>query len=484
MKRKNVIVFLSAIVAASMLLVACGGGTQPVAPATTAPDSGQPTTIPPAATQEQPAAGAKAKVVIFIGMGTGTDPEQITKQEALAKRFNETHDKIEIEFMIVPTEEAYDRYLAMVAGNNAPQLVGPNGVNTVAEFLDTWEDITPYIQKDNYDLSDFYGPAVVLNQYPGKNVGLPLGLYPGFIYYNKDIYDAGGVAYPPHDYNDKAWTYAKLREDAMLLTLDKNGKNATEAGFDPANIVQYGYDDSWATFRGMMVGWGAPNVGRPTTEDYKTALVNSPEWITGAQWYSDGIWKDYFIPDSAAVTARDANAADPFGSGIQAMFASFTWFMAEGLADLPFKYDIAPMPFNDKGTRISRINSDIFTIPASAKNKQEAWEVMKWLVSPENIIEVCQIYGCLPPRKSVETQFRSLLKETYPQLDLDVIYNAITYLDAPNHEGYVPDIAKVEEALTNALSRINTGEEKDAKKVLDDVNAEVQKILDEYWATH
>jgi len=143
MKRKNVIVFLSAIVAASMLLVACGGGAQPVAPATTAPDSGQPTTIPPAATQEQPAAGAKAKVVIFIGMGTGTDPEQITKQEALAKRFNETHDKIEIEFMIVPTEEAYDRYLAMVAGNNAPQLVGPNGVNTVAEFLDTWEDITP-----------------------------------------------------------------------------------------------------------------------------------------------------------------------------------------------------------------------------------------------------------------------------------------------------------------------------------------------------
>ena len=43
-----------------------------------------------------------SKVVIFVGLGTGTDPEQITMQEELAKEFNNSHEDIKIEFLIVP----------------------------------------------------------------------------------------------------------------------------------------------------------------------------------------------------------------------------------------------------------------------------------------------------------------------------------------------------------------------------------------------
>lgn len=96
---------------------------------------------------DAPAAGEKAKVVIFVGFGTGTDPDQVAAQEALAQRFNKSHDDIEMEFLIVPVEEATERYLAMVAGGNAPQLVGPHGISTIAKFLDQWEDVTPYIEK-------------------------------------------------------------------------------------------------------------------------------------------------------------------------------------------------------------------------------------------------------------------------------------------------------------------------------------------------
>ncbi len=37
----------------------------------------------------------------------------------------------------------------------------------------------------------------------------------------------------------------KLREIAMLLTLDANGNNAAGPDFDPANIVQFGYSPIW-----------------------------------------------------------------------------------------------------------------------------------------------------------------------------------------------------------------------------------------------
>ncbi|HEX9386425.1 MAG TPA: extracellular solute-binding protein, partial [Anaerolineales bacterium] len=367
---------------------------------------------------------------------------------------------------------------------NAPQLVGPNGVSTVAEFFDTWEDVTPYIEADKYDLSDFYGPAVDLNKYPDKNTGLPLGLYPSYIYYNKDLFDAAGLDYPTHDFNDKSWNMDKLREIAMQLTLDKNGKNATDPDFDPANIVQYGYDDSWDGMRGTLADWGAENVGRPTTSDYKTAVANSPEWIQGLQWMSDGVWKDHFIGSAEVQAGRDSAGVDPFGPGTTAMFYSHTWFLAEGLHDLSFSADIAPFPYNPKGERIARIDADNFTIPKDAKNKQEAWEVMKWLTSPEIIVDVCRIYGCIPARKSVQEKFLAQLKTDYPGIDYDVIFKSIDYLDKPNNEEWIPEWGKIEDALNNGLSLMYSGEEKDATKILNDANAEVQKILDEYWAAH
>jgi len=116
----------------------------------------------------------KVKVVILVGLGTGSAPEQMGPQEALAEEFNATHDDIEIEFLFVPYEESRDRYLAMLVGGTPPGLVGPVGVETHAEFFDTWADITPFIYGEKYDMSDFYGPTVELTQYPEKNLGLPL----------------------------------------------------------------------------------------------------------------------------------------------------------------------------------------------------------------------------------------------------------------------------------------------------------------------
>ncbi|HSS98585.1 MAG TPA: extracellular solute-binding protein, partial [Terriglobales bacterium] len=353
------------------------------------------------------AAQEKVKVVIFVGLGTGTDPDQITQQNALADRFNSSHDNIEIEFLIAPHDEAGTRLLAMIAGGNAPQLVGPNGVSTIAQYFDSWADITPFIQAENFDTSDFYGPAVQLNQYPTINTGLPLGLYPSFMIYNKDMFDAAGLDYPPADFSDTSWNMDKVREIGMELTLDSNGNNATSPDFDPENIVQWGYGDQWAEIRGLLAREGAPDVGRPTSDDYKTATANSPENIMALQWYSDGIWKDHFIPNAEQGSAIESTGATPIDSGLQAMFYTHTWYLSESIIDLPFEVQLAAPPFNHKGERIAIIHADNFTMPKAAANQQEAWEVMKWLTAPEQIVDVCLIYGCVPARKSVADQFRT-----------------------------------------------------------------------------
>lgn len=427
----------------------------------------------------------KAKVVIFVGLGTGTDPDQISQQEALAEKFNSSHDTIEIEFSIVPHDEAGTRLLAMIAGGNAPQLVGPNGISTIAQFFDSWADITPFMEAENLDTSDFYPTALELNQYPTINTGLPLGLYPSFVLYNKDMFDAAGVPYPPSDYDDTTWTLDELRNRALLLTLDSNENNATMAEFNPDDIVQWGFSDTWAdTLRGYLARFGAAGVGRPTTDDYKTATANSEEWKYGLQWFSDGIWKDHFIPSAEQDAGIQSTGAAPLDSGQIAMFYTHTWYLGEALNDLPFEVDVAPAPFNQQGKRIARIHSDNFTIPKDAANQQEAWEVMKWLTAPEQIVDVCIIYGCVPARASVADAFRAKLEEKFPDLNMDVIFKAIDYLDAPNHESWVPDWGRVNDTLNFYLGQVLTGENKDASAVLDQANVDLQKILDEYWATH
>ncbi len=479
---KKIILLINIVLIMTMVLAACG---KPTAEATSTEIATVSTETTAVTTEAPPVStGGKAHVTIFVGMGTGTDPDQIDAQTILQERFNSTHDTIEIEFLIVPHEEAGTRFLAMVSGGTAPELVGPNGVQTAAEYFDVWADITPFIQAENFDTSDFYGPAVELNQYPDKNTGLPLGLYPSFIFYNKDLFDAAGLPYPTHDFNDTSWTMDKLREYAMQLTLDANGNNATSPDFDPTNIVQWGYDDSWEGTRGVLAMWGAPNVGRPTTPDYRTAVANSPEWVYGLNWLSNGIWVDHFVPDLAGQEAYGAVANDPFGSGVIAMFYSYTWFMAEGLVNLPFEYDIAPLPFNQNGERISRIDADNFTMSIGIEDPQAAWEVMKWLTAPEQIVDVCLIYGCVPARQSVSDEYRQVLADRYPGLDYDVIFKSIDYLDNPNHESYIPEWGRIEDALNNSLSLIYAGENKNAQEVLDQVNAEIQLILDEYWASH
>lgn len=478
MKGKKLFLLINLLLVLSMLVAACSSSTPTEAPAeTTAPETGG--EEPPA----PPASGEKTKVVVFVGLGTGTDPDQISAQEALAEKFNSEHDDIEMEFLIVPNDESVERLLAMISGGNPPGLVGPGGVDVAASFFDLWLDVQPFIDAENLDMSDFYGAAVTLYQFPEKTVGLPLGMFPSFIFYNKDLFDAAGMEYPTGDYNDTSWTYDKLRDMAMELTLDENGNNAKSADFDPSKVVQWGFDDSWTDLRGFMTRFDPPGAGRPTSEDMKTALVNSEEYKYGLDWLNKAIWEDYFMADYSGQEAFYATADDPFGSQLTAMFYSHTWFMPEGLVDLPFEYEFAVAPFSQKGTRIARTHADTFYIPKDTANPEASWTVLKWLTSPENIIDVCIIYGCLPSRQSVAEEYTKVMEERYGPHDYNVIYGSIDYLDNPHHESWMPNVDRANDILqADVMDQVFTAPVEDTDALLEEANTAIQALFDEYWA--
>jgi multiple sugar transport system substrate-binding protein len=69
----------------------------------------------------------------------------------------------------------------------------------------------------------------------------------------------------------------------------------------------------------------------------------------------------------------------------------------------------------------------------------------------------------------------------YGDLDYNVVFESINYLDNPNHESYVPEWGRVNDIMNNNLGAVYQ-EPIDVQTVLDQTNAEIQAVLDEYWA--
>jgi multiple sugar transport system substrate-binding protein len=474
----------SVLAAAGIGAVACAPQTVVVvqAPTATSAPAAQPTQAP----AKEPAkvvATEPVKVVWFVGFGTGTDPGQIEVHDKIVQEFNDSHDDIELELLTVPHEEHLAKFSTMLAADTAPDLVMPIGIGGVAEVYDEWMDIQPFIDADTYDMSDFYGPTIELHKYPGRVIGLPVGVFPTAIFYNEDIFDAAGLDYPTHKFGDSAWTYDKLVELAAELTLDENGNNANSPDFDWESTVQWGWDGlSWNGLNEYPRKFGGSPLGM--SEDMKTAQMNAPAWVEAAQWMADNVWKRHIRATGEQSGAFYDVAGDPFGSGMVAMWECHSW-MAYAFQDWTdsLNWDMAAVPAGPNGDISAEIDADTFAIPKSSKHSKEAWEVAKWLAQPDIMLRLTANWGGIPARKSLADTWRAEMETKYPHPDFQVFFDSIEYLDAPNHEAWTAAGTQGADAIGTAADLILTGENTNVQEVLDNLNKEVQGYLDEYWAS-
>lgn len=466
-----------AVGAGAALLAACAPKAPAAAPAAPAEAPKQPAAAEPAP------ADAK-KVIVFVGFGTGTSETQIAEEEALIAECNTdlAGKGISAELMITPHEEHLAKFSAMLAAGAPPDIVMPIGIGGVAELYDedAWLDLQPLIDRDQYDMTDFYGSTITLHTYSKGTLGLPLAIYPSFIYYNKDLFAAAGVDEIPHTWGEAGWDFDKLIEVGRKLTKDSKGNTADKSGFDPADAVQWGYDESWMDFAGMSRGFGATSA-TGISADYKTSLFDEPAYTQRAQWMSDSIWKHNFVASAEVATEAFSLANDPFSSGMIAMWYCHTWMLGEAYAALTFGWDIGAVPKGPSGALSALVDADTFVMAKAGKQQDAGWEVAKWCCSPGKLERFALTWGSVPARLSGKEIFLTALKEKFPSLDEQVLLTAIDYGDVPNHEAWKPNPAKVGDAIGAAMDQVLLGEERDCAVIMGELDTTVQGYLDEYW---
>ncbi len=430
--------------------------------------------------------GKPSQVRWFVGLGPGSDESTFEAQQAIVDEFNASHDEIELVLEIVPNDVAYDTLAAQIASGNAPDIVGPVGVRGRDYFYGEWANLQPFIDANDYDLSDFDPAMVEFYQVEGEGqLGIPFVIYPSFVLYNKDLFDEAGLNYPPAAYGEPyvwpddteaEWNMETLKAVAMILTVDINGNDATMDEFDHENIVQFGWLNQWTDARSVGTFFDA---GSLLADDGETAQIPEP-WRAAWNWTYDGWWNDWFIPNGYYAGADFLQSGGgAFGSGNMGAIHMHAWYVADWALDGSFAFDFAPTP-SYEGTVTSKMHADTFHIPKASQNKEEAFEVMTYLLSPEIARSLLKAYGggsSIPGRLSLQEEW----EYAFPEMDLnwDVVLAGAAYADNPNHESWMPSFQETTDTLNEFWAHLTYTPDLDVDAEIQVLRQHIQDIFDE-----
>ena len=169
---KKLLYFLTILIVASMILGACT--TPAEEPVAEEPVAEEPVAEEPVV--EEPAEAVQIRW--YVGLGTGTDANQVEIEQALVDSFNASHDNIELILEVVPYDSAKDTLATQISAGAGPDIIGPVGWGGSNAFYGQWLDLTPYIESSGYDLGQFDPALVEMYQTEEGQVGLPVEMVP------------------------------------------------------------------------------------------------------------------------------------------------------------------------------------------------------------------------------------------------------------------------------------------------------------------
>jgi multiple sugar transport system substrate-binding protein len=437
-----------------------------------------------------PSPGDTVVVRWFVGLGSGTQPNAIDPETEFVRRFNESQSRIYINLEKVSNKYAYDVLKTQIAAGSAPDIVGPVGVRGRNGFAGVFMDLTPLIASHHFDTRDFE-PALVRFMAQGNDglVGLPYLMYPAFMFYNKDLFEAAGLPDLPakvgEPYMGKTWDWNNLSEIAARLTLDDKGRRSTDPAFDAGHIAQWGIDFQWWDARRMASAFGG---GSFVGSDGRTAQI--PEvWREAWSWYYEAMWVKHYAPTGEQVSGKLLNEGVTISSGRIAMGGANGWainsygsFDSEGASTAEFKaWDIAVMP-SWKGQTSGPIDMDTLLITKSSAHPDEAFEAMLAIMADKNL-QI--IYGGMPARipdqqawfDSVDT---FLAKYVFPgnQVNWSVLQEMSKYPAIPSHEADMPNPVKAIEDYGAFYTRLQNTPGLDVDAELDALRITLQADFD------
>ena len=330
------------------------------------------------------------------------------------RQFNQIFDGFTEEYPWITVESVGgvgdNKILAAINSGAPPDAVLSFGLDSVSQFCASgaWQDMTPFIERDSFDLSQFPEAVFQYTSYEGKQCAFPFLTDAYGLYYNTNLFENAGLTEPPR-------TMSELVETAKQLTEFNPDGSIKVAGFVP----WFGYYQF--TPSPLSVMWGADWY----TEDLSAAAVgNDSDWASLFEWQKELV--DFYGEDNLARFVAGAgdewSSPHDFQNGRVAMTIDGEWrtaFIADTAPDLP--YATAPFPVPDDREDLygmGQIGGTIIGIPRGAPHLEEAWLLVSWMATDtdtlvymaNNVRNVPTTFAALEsPELDVTPQFQTFL---------------------------------------------------------------------------
>ena len=378
---------LAALLGAIALVVAaCGAAASPT-PSATAPPTSPGATATPTGPAETPAAtpapSGYTGPEVTIEYSIWGDPTEIANQQKIVDAFHAASPRITVKVTISDWDTYWDKLLTGLAGGAAPDVFAMDGpLFPDYQSRDVLVDLTPYVERDAYDLGQLDDNAVRdFRTADDHQFGLPRDLNVIVLFYNKGLFDAAGIAYP-----DDTWNWARLVEVGKQLTVDTDGDGTVD---------QWGLYTETTDMENYWSSLVWQNGGDILAADGASTVLDTDAAVGGLQFLQDLIWKEKILPEPALF----AETGDAFEQGKAAMEANGSWLVPTHLA-AGIDLGVAPLPKGPAGAATS-VNPTGAVVYKGTKAPDAAWEFVKYLASPAAQEQLMQLKASLPVNKEV-----------------------------------------------------------------------------------
>ncbi|ULL15941.1 sugar ABC transporter substrate-binding protein [Paenibacillus sp. H1-7] len=351
-------------------LTACSTGTStesgPGAKSTTAPGT-TPSSNP---------------VTLKIGLPGGYD---ITSKK-LIDNFQAKYPNIKLEIEETPWADFVTKIVTRIAGNNPPDLwLQENAVILGYGKRGVAENLEPYIKRDLK--TEDYVSALTSAKLDGKIYGIPHGINPGALAFNKQIFTENNVPLPTDN-----WTYNDMIEAAKKLTKDTNGDGKADIyGFQAGNNITLGWLPWMRAYGGSALD---PTLTKATFAD--------PKSIQGLTAWADTINKLKISP-----TREAANTGKFFENGKVAMtFFQYATQVSLNKNKPDLDWDTVKIPIGMDGKRFVPmvVNQWVMYSKSKPEVKEAGWTFLKYYLSDEGQTLLSESGTSLPVKKTALEQ--------------------------------------------------------------------------------
>ncbi len=336
----------------------------------------------------------KKKILTFSFWGS---PEQVKIDEEIIKKFKEKHPDVEIRTIHIPSQTRYnDKLLTMIAGGTPPDVMFVH-LTAFPMYAESGNllDLDKYIKRDLKDeMRDIYPLAIKSFTYKGKIYGFPRDVSGWVMYYNKNLFDKAKIKYP-----DSSWRWKDFEKACKAITKDEDGDGVIDVygAIFPQYLPMLLY-----AFGGKILD---------DEEDPKECVIAKYKANKEALEFAKRLFKEKAV--APLEIGSGVGTHEIFMSGKIGIYFTGKWKVPDFRKIKDFKWDIAEVP-KGKAMRATRQSGSALAIAKNSKNKELAWEFIKYYTGKEGV-KISMKSGRIVPIYKSLIESPLFLKDTPPQ---------------------------------------------------------------------